>query len=84
MVGFLTDEARSVVVDARPERRAIDPRTTAVIVVDMQNDFGAEGGMFARAGIPIAAIETVVGPIAHVLRASRRARMKVIKDARVG
>jgi ureidoacrylate peracid hydrolase len=78
MVCFLTDEARSVVVDARPERLAIDPRTTAVIVVDMQNDFGAEGGMFARAGIPIADIETVVGPIAHVLRAARRAGMKVI------
>jgi len=78
MVGFLTDEARSVVVDARPERLAIDPRTTAVIVVDMQNDFGAEGGMFARAGIPLADIEIVVDPIAHVLRAARRAGMKVI------
>jgi len=61
-----------------PERLAIDPRTTAVIVVDMQNDFGAEGGMFARAGIPIADIKTVVDPIAHVLRAARRVRMKVI------
>ena len=78
MVGFLTDEARSVVVDARPERLAIDPRTTAVIVIDMQNDFGAAGGMFARAGIPIADIETVVEPIAHVLRAARAAGMKVI------
>ena len=78
MVGFLTDEARSVVVDARPDRLAIDPRTTAVIVVDMQNDFGAEGGMFARAGIPIADIETVVEPIANVLRAARHAGMKVI------
>src|SRR2546428_834158 len=78
MVGFLTVEARSVVVDARPERLAIDPGTTAVIVVDMQNDFGAEGGMFARAGIPIADIETVVEPIANVLRAARHAGMKVI------
>jgi ureidoacrylate peracid hydrolase len=78
MVGFLADEARSVVVDARPERLAIDPRRTAVIVVDMQNDFGAEGGMFARAGIPIADIESVVDPIALVLRAARRAGMRVI------
>ena len=43
-------------VDARPEPLAIEPATTAVIVVDMQNDFGAEGGMFSRAGIPIADI----------------------------
>ncbi len=57
---------------------AIDPGTTAVIVVDMQNDFGAEGGMFARAGIPIADIATVVEPITQVLGAARRAGMKVI------
>ena len=49
-----------------------------MIVVDMQNDFGAEGGMFARAGIPIADIASVVEPIAHVLAAARRAGMKVI------
>jgi len=48
-----------------------------VIVVDMQNDFGADGGMFARAGIPIADIGTVVEPIAHVLGAARRVGMKV-------
>ena len=74
----LTDERNSVVVDARPEPLAIDPRAAAVIVVDMQNDFGAEGGMFARAGIPIADIGTVVEPIAHVLGAARRVGMKVI------
>ncbi len=74
----LTDERGSVVVDARPEPLAIDPGTTAVIVVDMQNDFGAEGGMFARAGIRIADIATVVEPIAHVLAAARCAGMKVV------
>ena len=44
----------------------------------MQNDFGAEGGMFARAGIPIADIATVIEPITQVLRAARRAGMTVI------
>jgi ureidoacrylate peracid hydrolase len=78
MLGSLSVGTRTVVVDARPDRLAIDPRTTAVIVVDMQNDFGAKGGMFARAGIPIAGIESVVAPIAHVLRAARRAGMAVI------
>jgi ureidoacrylate peracid hydrolase len=74
----LSDERGSVVVDARPEPLAIDPGSTAVIVVDMQNDFGAQGGMFARAGIPIADIATVVEPIAHVLAAARRAGMTVV------
>ena len=78
MLGSLADRTRTVVVDARPEPLAIDLRTTAVIVVDMQNDFGAEDGMFARAGIPIASIEAVADPIAHVLRAARRVGMTVI------
>src|SRR5712691_5274239 len=78
MLGLLTDETRSVVVDARPEALAIDPQTTAVIVVDMQNDFGAEGGMFARAGVPLAGIQAAVDPTARVLAAGRRAGMKVV------
>ena len=74
----VTDELRSIVVEARPEPLALDPGKTAVIVVDMQNDFGAEGGMFARAGISIADIAAVVDPIAQVLDAARRTGMIVI------
>ena len=40
-----------VSIEAQPHSLKIDPYQTAVIVVDMQNDFGSEGGMFARAGI---------------------------------
>jgi ureidoacrylate peracid hydrolase len=43
-------------VDARPEPLAIAPARTAVVVVDMQNDFVAECGIFARAGIPISGV----------------------------
>jgi len=57
---------------------AIEPSRTAVIVVDMQNDFGAEGGMFERAGIDIAPIQATVGPTARVLAAARHAGMTVI------
>jgi ureidoacrylate peracid hydrolase len=57
---------------------ALDPMRTAVVVVDMQNDFGAEGGMFARAGIPIEGIERVIDPIARVLGAARGSGMKVV------
>ncbi|MBA2527675.1 MAG: isochorismatase family protein [Pyrinomonadaceae bacterium] len=74
----MTDERHSIVVDAGPEPLAIDPGRTAVIVVDMQNDFAADGGMFARAGIPIAEVAAVVDPIAQVLNAARRAGMTVI------
>lgn len=49
-----------------------------MIVVDMQNDFGAEGGMLERAGIPIGDIAAVVEPIAWVLGAARRTGMTVV------
>ena len=75
---FAVNDERRIVVDARPEPLAVDPGRTAVIVVDMQNDFGAEGGMFARAGIPIGDIKAVVDPIGHVLDAARRTGMIVV------
>ena len=65
-------------IDGRPRSLALDPAATAVIVVDMQNDFGAEGGMFHRAGIPIAAIQAAVAPTARVLAAARRAGIQIV------
>jgi ureidoacrylate peracid hydrolase len=49
-----------------------------VIVVDMQNDFGAKGGMFDRTGIDISGIQKVIGPTAKVLASARRAGVKII------
>ena len=68
----------TVAIDAQPEPFAIDSARTAVIVVDMQNDFGAEGGMFARAGIDISAIQAAVPPTARVLDVARRVGMPVV------
>ena len=48
--------SRTVTLPAKPGPVNIDPDKTAVIVVDMQNDFGARGGMFDRAGIDISEI----------------------------
>lgn len=65
-------------VEARPGPFPLEAASTAVVVVDMQNDFGAEGGMFDRAGIPISAIQSVVAPTARVLAAARAAGMQVV------
>jgi ureidoacrylate peracid hydrolase len=65
-------------INARPEPLAIDPARTALIVVDMQNDFGAEGGMFHRAGIPISGIQAAVAPAARALAAARRAGIQIV------
>src|ERR1700722_17296294 len=53
---------RTMIIDAEPEPLNINCAETAVIVVDMQNDFCSNGGMFHRAGINISAIKDAVGP----------------------
>jgi ureidoacrylate peracid hydrolase len=44
----------------------------------MQNDLGAKGGMFDRAGNDISMIQRAIGPIAKVLASARRAGVKII------
>jgi ureidoacrylate peracid hydrolase len=70
--------ARILTIDAKPEPIAVAAGQAAVIVVDMQNDFGAEGGMFQRAGIDISMIRSVVAPTAKVLTAARREGIKIV------
>lgn len=67
-----------VMIEARPSPFHLDPATSAVVVVDMQNDFGANGGMFQRAGIDISDIQAVIPPISRLLHAARRAGMLVV------
>jgi len=69
---------RSSILEATPAPIELDPTRTAVIVVDMQNDFGARGGMFDLAGIDITGIQKAVAPTARVLDAARTAGMKIV------
>ena len=48
------------------------------MVIDMQNDFGSPGGMFAQAGLDITPIQELVPRIAKVLDAARAAGLTVI------
>jgi ureidoacrylate peracid hydrolase len=70
--------SRRIKLDAKPGPVEFDTAHTAVLVVDMQNDFGAKGGMFDRAGIDITRIQNVVAPITRTLTAARQAGMRVI------
>jgi ureidoacrylate peracid hydrolase len=67
-----------VKLGASPEAFAFDPAKTAVIVVDMQNDFGAKGGMLDRAGLDISGIQKAATSTAKVLGAARTAGIKII------
>jgi ureidoacrylate peracid hydrolase len=79
--------SRMVTFDARVSRDgqqimtvpiSVDTATTVVIVCDMQNEFGAKGGMFDRAGIDISMIQQAVGPTAKVLASARRAGVRIV------
>jgi ureidoacrylate peracid hydrolase len=65
-------------VEAQPTPISLELGRTAVLVIDMQNDFGAKGGMFDRIGIDLSLIQRAVGPTARVLAASRKVGLPII------
>jgi ureidoacrylate peracid hydrolase len=69
---------RIALLPARPHALSLDTTSCAVIVIDMQNDFGTEGGMFHRAGIDISMIQRAVEPTRKVLVAAREIGIPVI------
>ena len=71
-------ETRTIEVDARPAAFCFDLRSAAIVVVDMQNDFGSAGGMFDLAGIDIAPIRTIAEPIRDLLDVARQADIPVV------
>jgi ureidoacrylate peracid hydrolase len=71
-------EVRMARINARPDPIVIDMGKTAVIVVDMQNDFGSEGGLMQRAGYDLSMIRAAIPPTVRSLSAARAAGLKVI------
>ena len=69
---------RHATLAARPEAVQLDFARTAVLVIDMQNDFGAKGGMFDRAGIDISSIRSAVEPTRCVIAAARQAGIPIV------
>ncbi len=70
--------SRTVPVEAKPSRITIDLTKTAVLVIDMQNDFGATGGMFDLAGFDLAPIQEAVTPTVRVIAAARAAGIPIV------
>ena len=65
---------QTIEIQATPEPVEIDPARTAVLVIDMQNAFGSPGGMFDKAGVPIASIQAAVAPTRAAVEAARNNR----------
>lgn len=74
----MSDSNGDFEVAARPSPLAFRVASAAIVVVDMQNDFGAVGGMFSRAGIPIDGIRAVVEPTARLIDVARRAGIPIV------
>jgi ureidoacrylate peracid hydrolase len=67
-----------ITVEARPAPISIDTGHSAVLVIDMQNDFGAKGGMFDRAGIDLLPVQRAVPPTIRVVEAARSANIPIV------
>jgi ureidoacrylate peracid hydrolase len=65
-------------LNARPEPIEIDLARSAIVVVDMQNAFVKEGGMFDKSGWPIAGAQAVIEPCRRLLEGAREAGTRVV------
>lgn len=65
-------------LEAKPQSIVLHPAKTAVVVIDMQNDFVSKGGLFDVAGVDVSPVRAAIGPTARILGAARSAGMKVV------
>jgi ureidoacrylate peracid hydrolase len=70
--------SRIITIRAKPEAIDIDTTKTAVIVVDMQNDFATEGGLFDHAGVDITGAKKAIPHIQSTLATARGADIPII------
>ena len=69
---------RAVTVDAQPQTVTMDLNRTAIIIIDMQNDFCAKGGWVDHLGVDYTPDRAAIGPLQQLLPALRTAGVPVI------
>jgi len=70
--------AKSVLLKAEPASLVIDPRRTALVIVDMQNSFAKKGGLFDMAGSDLSEVPAAASAINKVAGILRRKGGKVV------
>jgi nicotinamidase-related amidase len=68
----------TITVTARPQTLTLDLARTAIIVVDMQNDFCHPDGWLASIGVDVAPARTPVGPLRELLPRLRASHCAVV------
>lgn len=74
----VSTRGRETTIEAMPTPITMDTARTAVVVVDMQNDFCSKGGMFDRAGVDISMVRGTIAPTQEVVLAARKAGIKIV------
>lgn len=69
---------RPLYLDAEPQSVTIDANKTALLIVDMQNDFCTEGGWLHSRGIDISPNRKPIIPLQQTIAASRAANIPVV------
>ncbi len=64
-------------VAAQPEAFGFDPKTTALIVVDMQNAYATKGGYVDLAGFDVSGARSCIENISKVTKAGRDAGVMI-------
>jgi nicotinamidase-related amidase len=70
--------ARPLAFAAKPQDLTVDAARSAMIVIDMQNDFCHPDGWLAHIGVDVAPARKPIKPLAKLLPALRKAGMPVI------
>ena len=65
-------------VDAEPYEFEFDPRSCALMIIDMQRDFVDSGGFGEALGNDVSLLRKAIAPTGRVLEAARRREMLVI------
>ena len=68
----------TTLVPAEPYPFALDPATTALVVIDMQRDFMEPGGFGALLGNDVSLLASAITPLQAVLAAARDAGMTIV------
>lgn len=69
---------KKLVVKSEPYDFEFEPQATALIVIDMQNDFVNLGGFGEFLGNDVSLLRRAIGPIKNILSAVRGTEIKVI------
>ena len=65
-------------IEAEPYELEFDPKTTALLIIDMQRDFVMPGGFGEALGNDVTPLQATIAPTRRVLEAARKTGMLVI------